>query len=56
MKPNKHILLSGLAAAAVMAITPPAPAQEVTGTLGSPEPPPPSTASSFRRPIRSSAA
>ena len=37
MKPNRHILLSGMAAAAVMAITPLAPAQEVTGTLGSPD-------------------
>ena len=37
MKPNRHILLSGMAAAAVMAITPLASAQEVTGILGSPD-------------------
>src|ERR1700712_5037248 len=33
---NKNILLSGMFVAAVLAITPSMPAQNVTGTLGSP--------------------
>ena len=36
MKPSKHILFSGMVFAALMTVASPAPAQEVTGTLGSP--------------------
>ncbi|MFZ0133574.1 MAG: hypothetical protein WAK95_13630, partial [Desulfobacterales bacterium] len=36
MKPNKHILLSGIIVAALMAVVPSANAQQITGTPGSP--------------------
>ena len=37
MKPTKHILLSGMLAAALMAVAPSATAQQITGTPGSPD-------------------
>ena len=57
MKPNKYILLSAMFVAALMAATPFAQAQQITGTPGSPERHDDhQTANNSRRPIRNLAA